>query len=99
MTLPACAEAATAGNLLFEHLAKSTKQAIFDSMTSVEVEAGTIIIQQGDADAKTFYVLGLGTCQVLLQKPEWGEEPRSVLTYESGRYTHLRLQFKPQLDL
>ena len=64
---------------------KSTKQAIFDSMTSMEVTAGTTIIRQGDPDAKTFYVLGLGTCEVLLQKPEWGKEPRQVLTYESGR--------------
>lgn len=58
-------------------------------MTSMEVEAGSTIIQQGDADAKTFYVLGLGTCEVLLQKAEWGHEPRSVLTYESGRYATL----------
>lgn len=85
-TICAHAEAATAGNLLFEHLAKSTKQAIFESMTSIEVDAGTTIIQQGDPDAKTFYVLGLGCCEVLLQKPDWGDEPRSVLTYKSGRY-------------
>lgn len=55
-------------------------------MTSLEVEAGTTIIQQGDTDAKTFYVLGLGSCEVLLHKPEWGKDPRAVLTYESGRY-------------
>lgn len=67
---------------------KATKQAIFDSMTSLEVAAGSTIIKQGDTDAKTFYVLGLGTCEVLLQKPEWGKEARQVLTYESGRYSN-----------
>ena len=66
-------------------MAKATKQAIFESMTSTEVAAGEVIIQQGDPDAKTFYVLGMGTCEVLLHKPEWGAEPRNVLTYESGR--------------
>lgn len=35
--------------------------------------------------AKTFYELGLGTCEVLLQKPESDPKPHSVLTYESGR--------------
>ena len=60
----------------------------------MEVEAGTTIIQQGDTDAKTFYVLGLGTCEVLLQKAEWGNEPRSVLTYDSGRYPELLISGK-----
>ncbi|KAL0050057.1 hypothetical protein WJX82_003639 [Trebouxia sp. C0006] len=77
-------DSATQNNLLFEHMLKATKQAIFDSMTSLEVAAGSTIIKQGDTDAKTFYVLGLGTCEVLLQKPEWGKEARQVLTYESG---------------
>ncbi|KAL0042257.1 hypothetical protein WJX77_007366 [Trebouxia sp. C0004] len=77
-------DSATQSNLLFEHMLKATKQAIFDSMTSMEVAAGSSIIKQGDTDAKTFYVLGMGTCEVLLQKPEWGKEARQVLTYESG---------------
>ena len=87
------AESATQKNLLFEHLPSTTttKQAIFDSMTSLDVAAGTHIIKQGDTDAKTFYVLAMGTCEVLLQKPEWGPEPRQVLSYESGRSVLLSL--------
>ncbi len=54
-------------------------------MTSMEVAAGTTIIKQGDTDAKTFYELGMGSCEVLLQKPEWGKEARQALIYESGR--------------
>lgn len=79
------AEAATQKNLLFEHLLRATKQAIFESMTPLEVPAGTSIIKQGDTDAKTFYVLAVGSCEVLLQKPDWGSEPRQVLTYDPGR--------------
>ncbi|KAA6429168.1 MAG: cGMP-dependent kinase, partial [Trebouxia sp. A1-2] len=77
-------DSATQNNLLFEHMLRATKQAIFDSMTSLEVAAGSTIIKQGDTDAKTFYVLGMGTCEVLLQKPEWGKEAHQVSTYESG---------------
>ena len=55
-------------------------------MTPLDVAAGTCIIKQGDTDAKTFYVLTTGCCEVLLQEPEWGTQPRQVLTYESGRY-------------
>ena len=80
------AETATQKNLLFEHLLRATKQAIFDSMTPLEVPAGTSIIKQGDADAKTFYVLASGSCEVLLQSPDSGSEARQVLTYEPGRY-------------
>ena len=58
-------------------------------MTSMEVAAGATIIQQGDTDAKTFYVLSMGKCEVLLQKPEWGKEARQVLTYEAGRFDML----------
>lgn len=67
-------------------MAQATKQAIFESMTSIEVTAGQTIIEQGDPDAKTFYVLAMGTCEVLLQKDEWGSQPRQVLMYQSGRY-------------
>jgi hypothetical protein len=77
---------------------KATKQAIFDSMTSLEVAAGNTIIRQGNTDAKTFYVLGMGTCEVLLQKPEWGKEARQVLTYESGRYSKFMLNSSPAWD-
>ena len=77
---------------------KVTKQAIFDSMTSLEVAAGSTIIKQGNTDAKTFYVLGMGTCEVLLHKPEWGKEARQVLTYESGRYSRLLLNSLPSWD-
>ena len=79
------AESATQKSLLFEHLPRATRQAIFDSMTPLNVPASTCIIKQGDTDAKTFYVLASGSCEVLLQKAEWGKEPRQVLTYESGR--------------
>lgn len=81
------AESATQKNLLFEHLLRATKQAIFESMTPLEVAAGTSIIKQGDTEAKTFYVLASGCCEVLLQTPAWGTEPRQVLTYDPGRYT------------
>ena len=54
-------------------------------MTPLEVAAGSTIIQQGDTNATTFYVLAMGCCEVLLQKPEWGKDPRQVLTYDSGR--------------
>lgn len=80
------AETATQKNLLFEHLLRATKQAIFDSMTPLEVAARTSIIKQGDTDAKTFYVLASGSCEVLLQTPDSGGEARQVLIYEPGRY-------------
>ena len=62
------------------------KQAIFSSMTPLRVPAGTAVITQGDADAKTFYVLEQGQCDVLVAKPEWGSQPRKVLTYQAGRW-------------
>ena len=85
------AETATQKNLLFEHLLRATKQAIFESMTPLEVAAGTSIIKQGDTDAKTFYVLARGSCEVLLQTPDSGSEARQVLTYEPGRYPPLHV--------
>ena len=62
------------------------KQAIFSSMTPLRVPAGTAVITQGDADAKTFYVLEQGQCDVFVAKPEWGSQPRKVLTYQPGRW-------------
>ena len=79
------AESATQKNLLFEHLLRTTKQAIFESMTPLEVPAGTSIIKQGDRDAKTFYVLASGSCGVLRPTPDWGTEPRQVLPYDPSR--------------
>lgn len=61
------------------------KEAIFSSMTPLRVPAGTTVITQGDADAKTFYVLEEGQCDVYVAKPEWGNQPRKVLTYQAGR--------------
>ena len=54
-------------------------------MTPLRVPAGTTVITQGDADAKTFYVLEEGQCDVYVAKPEWGNQPRKVLTYQAGR--------------
>ena len=79
-------EAATKDNLLFDMLPLQSKVAIFNSMTPLECSAGTDIIVQGDKDARTFYVLESGSCDVFLFI---GKDPadgmKKVHQYAAGR--------------
>ena len=70
------AEAATKDNLLFDMLPMQSKQAIFNSMTPLECPEGTDIIVQGDKDARTFYVLESGSCDVYINM---GKDPADGL--------------------
>ena len=64
----AIAETATKDNLLFDMLPAQAKLAIYNSMTPLECEEGMDIIVQGDKDARTFYVLESGSCDVYIYK-------------------------------
>lgn len=48
-------------------LPTQSKQAIFNSMTPLDCPEGTDIIVQGDKDARTFYVLERGSCDVYIK--------------------------------
>lgn len=79
------AEKATQGNLLFEQLLTPARQAIFNSMTPLHVEAGTEVIQQGQQNATKFYVLEKGNCEVFVSTEDSGLKPLKVHSYSACR--------------
>lgn len=55
---------AVRGNLLFRNMDEKAIQAVVDSATKLKVNAGEVIIAQGDLEADTFYVVESGECRV-----------------------------------
>ncbi len=63
------------------------KIAIFNSMTPLECDEGTDIIVQGDKDARTFYVLESGSCDVFIHKSkDPAEGMKKVHQYAAARW-------------
>lgn len=80
------AETATKDNLLFDMLPAQAKITIYNSMTPLQCEAGTDIIVQGDKDARTFYVLESGSCDVFIYKSkDPAEGMKKVHQYAAAR--------------
>ena len=84
---------ATESNTLFEGLDFATRCALCDVMTETRVAAGADVIVQGATgdDARHFYVLESGTCEVKVRrrdpadgKPVMTEPERTVATYAGG---------------
>ena len=79
-------ETATKDNLLFDMLPTKSKLAIYNSMTPLNCEEGTDIIVQGDKDARTFYVLESGSCDVFIyQSKDPADGMKKVHQYSAAR--------------
>ncbi|GLI69549.1 hypothetical protein VaNZ11_014092 [Volvox africanus] len=70
-------------NMLFQDMPPAALEVIIDSMHSVDVEAGTDIIRQGDREASQFYVLEAGVCEVWVRGSD-ARAPKKVLVYSAG---------------
>ena len=67
-------------------LSAQAKVAIYNSMTPLECAEGTDIIVQGDKDARTFYVLESGSCDVYINKSkDQADGMKKVHQYAAAR--------------
>lgn len=71
------------GNILFQGLSLSTRQALVDSMSPVHVECGETIIREGDLHGQEYYVVDMGVCKVM-KRDENGQDIE-VASSEPGR--------------
>eukprot|EP00128_Syssomonas_multiformis_P017607 Colp12_sorted_trinity150504_noHs@20802 len=73
---------ATQGNLLFRNLDAEQRKEVFDAMFERKVEAGEVVIQQGD-EGDNFYVIDSGLFEVFVKQPN-EPEAKKVLEVKAG---------------
>ena len=74
-------QAAVAHSFLFDNLTANQKKEIFDAMFEKKVDAGEVIIEQGDQDADNFYIVDSGEFDCYVEGVNDG---KPVVHYEAG---------------